>query len=433
MKALLTIASALLLGLGLTHAHAADWPQFQGPDRSNVSKETGLLKQWPAKGPALVWTFTDAGVGYSSPSIVGDRLYMTGAREDESFLYALDVANGKEVWKTKLGKRFTFKGNQWGDGPRAAPTVADGLIYALDGGGELLCAQASDGKEVWRKFLPVDLKAEVNKIGGGPDKLGWGFCAAPLVDGDLVILNAGGPEGTLAALNRKTGAVVWRSKDLTDQASYSSPVVAEVNGVRQYIVLLYRGVAGVAAKDGSLLWFYDKKPAYSDVLIPAPIYHDGHVYVSNGLGGAGCDLIKVTAAGGKFKATRVYANKNMKSNTGGIGLLDGHVYGYSDRRGWICQSWMGGEIKWGEKNALRGGGSLTVADGMLYCYGEDDGEVVLAEASPKGWAEKGRFTIPQHTRFKAPSGRDWTYPVVANGKLYLRDQELLFCYDVKAK
>jgi outer membrane protein assembly factor BamB len=423
---LVTLSPCHLVTLSL----GADWPQFQGPgpDRANASKETGLLKEWPEKGPKLLWTFKEAGVGYSGPALVGDRVYLCGADKENSYLIALDLA-GKEKWRTKLGKRFTFKGNQWGDGPRVTPTVADGLIYALDGGGELLCAQVADGKEVWRTSLLDDLKGEVNDIGGGPKRTSWGFCGAPLVDGDRLIVLPGGQEGTVAALNRKKGTVLWRSKELTDTASYASPVAAEIGGVRQYLVLVNRGLGGVAAENGKLLWYYEKKPPFGDVLIPTPIYHNGNVLITDSK--SGCDLVKVTADGGTFKAAKLKAAANRKSMTGGFSLVGGHAYGYFDRVGLVCLDMKDLKEKWKDKAELGDSGSVTYADGHLYGYGIDDGVVRLVEANPEGWKLKGSFELPEKTANQTPGGRYWTYPVVADGKLFIRDQELLFCYDVK--
>src|SRR5262245_35110146 len=231
----------------LSSARAADWPQWQGPNRDNVSPEKGLLKEWPRGGPPLAWTFKDGGAGYSSSAVVGHRLCTMGARGEDEYLLALDAKSGKELWKLKVGSSFTFRGNQWGAGPRSTPAVAGDHVYALGGFGDLVCADTG-GKEVWRKSMAKDLQGEVNPIGGGPEKLGWGNCWSPLVDGDRLICFPGGPKGAVAALDRKTGNLVWRSEKLTHQASYSSPVVAEVDGVRQYVVLFNEGMAGVAAK-----------------------------------------------------------------------------------------------------------------------------------------------------------------------------------------
>ena len=424
-------ALALVLGLFGAALFAADWPQWQGPTRDNISRDTGLLQEWPKEGPKLLWTFKELGHGYSGPAVVGDRLYILGTRGDSEYLFALDVGKGTKLWEVKLGPTYTFKGNQWGVGPRSTASVADNLVYALGGSGDLVCVTTA-GQEKWRKSMPKDLGGLVNPIGGGPkppEGFAWGWCWSPLVDGDKFICYPGGPNGALAALDRQTGNVLWRSKDVKVQCSYSSPIVGEVAGVRQYIFASNEGLHGVDAKDGKRLWFWQKKPTYNDYLVPAPILHGDAVYISVGPK-PGCDLIKLTAQNGKFTVKKVYFNRIMKNALGGVVLLKGHVYGYSASRGWTCQNFKTGKEVWSDKTL--DSGSLVYADNRLYCYTEEDGIVALAEASPKGWSEKGRFTIPQQGK-KAVSGKHWTRPVVANGRLYLRDQELLFCYDIKKK
>lgn len=425
----------LFLGFAVEPAGAADWPQYRGPNRDDISTETGLLPQWPAAGPKLVWSFADAGIGYSGPAIVGDRLYTIGDRGETAYLLALDLKNVKdqkpaELWAAAIGPKFDWKGNNWSAGSSATPTVDGELVFALDGTGDLLCADAATGKEVWKKNLPDELQAEVNPIGGGPKKLGWGFTWSPLVDGENLICLPGGPKGTVAALRKRTGEVVWRSAEVTDQAAYTSPMRAEIEGVVQYVVLTNRGVFGVAAQDGKLLWKFDRMPAYSTEVVNSPIIRGSLVYVTVGAG-QGCDLVHVEREGEKFKATAVYANRNLQNHHGNVVLWKDHIYGFAEGRGWTCQDFKTGEVVWTERQKLRAG-ALTYADGHFYCYGEDDATAVLIEATPAGWNEKGRFTIPQRSPNRKPSGRVWTPPVVSGGKLYLRDQELLFCYDVTA-
>jgi outer membrane protein assembly factor BamB len=430
----------LLLAVFLTLPFcAADWPQWRGPNRDGVSKETGLLKSWPKQGPKLLWTYRNGGLGYSCPAIVGDRLYTMGGRDGDEYLFCLDIKDStslKERWAVKIAPLFTFDINQWGDGPRATPTVDDGLVYGLGGQGELVCVEADSGKEKWRKSMPKDLAGQVNPEGGGPEKIGWGYTWSPLVDGDRLICTPGGPEGTVAALNKKSGKLLWRSKDFTKQCSYASPMLAEVGGIRHYVVLTYNGVTGISTS-GATLWHYPKKPPYNEVLMATPVVHQEFVFVT-GLKSSGCDLIKLAAKDGKIAATRVYANKDMTTGQGGVVLVGEHVYGYSVGLGWVCQEFKTGNVLWNEKFALESG-TLTAGDGRLYLLGEDygteEGSVVLLDATPQEWRVQGRFALPEMTkvldRKTQRGGKRWTPPVIANGKLYLRDQELIFCYEVK--
>ncbi len=421
---------------GTLAARAADWPQYRGPNRDDVSAETGLLKEWPKGGPALRWTFDGAGVGYSPPSIVGNRLYITGGREDKEFLIALDLKSPKdgtvkELWAAEIGPTFRWKGNSWSAGPSAAPTVDGGLVFALGGNGDLVCVDTA-GKERWRTNLPKDLDGQVNPIGGGPKNLGWGFAGAPLVDGDNLIVAAGGPKGTLAALDKKTGRVAWRSTELTDQAAYTSPMPANFGGVKQCVVLTNHGLTGVAAKDGKTLWSHRRKPPYGTEVINTPVIHDGHVYTTVAVAKGDCELVKVEKNGDAFEVSRVYSNANLMNHHGNVVLVGGHVYGNGQGAGWVCQDFKTGEVKWSERQKFPPG-AVTFADGRLYCYSETDGSAALVEATPTGWKESGRLKLPTASKQRQPQGKVWTPPVVANGRLFLRDQELLFCFDVRAK
>jgi outer membrane protein assembly factor BamB len=391
-----------------------DWPQWRGPNRDGLSAETGLLKEWPKEGPPLLWKATGLGAGFSSVSVAGQRIFTMGEQADANHVLALNRADGKILWSARLGKAGA---PGWGGfaGPRGTPTVDGSLVFALGQYGETICVNASDGKEVWRKHLTADF--------GGP-QVEWGFSESPLVDGDQVLFTSGGAKGTLVALNKKTGDLIWQTKDWTDNAHYSSIILAEINGVRQYIQLTDKSVAGVAPKDGKVLWKTARKGATA--VIPTPIYADGHVYVTSGYG-IGCDLFKV-AKGSDFTATQVYANKVMVNHHGGVVKVGEHLYGHSDGKGWTCQDFKSGEAKWQEKDKL-GKGSLVYADGRLYCREEaEKGVVALVEATPSGFVEKGRFTPPDRSGKKS-----WPHPVIAGGRLYLRDQDVLLCYDVKAK
>lgn len=427
---------AVLMAVLMSASAMGDWPQFQGPNRNSLASDTGLMKQWPESGPPVVWTTQELGVGYSSPAIVGDRLYITGAPASEELLFCLNSATGKALWTTAIGPKFDFENNrQWGSGPRSTASVSDGQVFAMGGAGNLICADAADGKIIWSKDMMKELGGEVNPIGGGigtkpgEPKVGWGYTWSPLVDGDRVVCFPGGGKGALAALDKKNGNVIWRSKLLTAQASYSSPIVAEIEGVRQYIVLHNAGVTSVSAKDGATLWNWEKE--YPDVAIPTPIYSDGYLFVT---GCKSCALLKITKAGDSFQAEMLYKGKAvrvMKNDVGGSVLVDGHVYGYSDKVGWVCQNMLSGNQVWAAREPLKAG-SVIAADGMLYCYDEDLAEVALVEANPKKFVLKSKFALPKTTGFKAPGGRNWTPPVIHNGHLFIRDQELLFCFNIKA-
>lgn len=412
-------------------ATADNWPQIQGSQRDNKSAETGLLKDWPDAGPELAWSFNNAGVGYSSPAVVDGRIYLTGGREGKAELFCLSAEDGTELWSLPLNqKSFDFKGNSWGAGPRAAPTVDGSSVYALAGDGQLVCA-TSDGALQWQLSLVDDLGGSVNAIGGGPKTYGWGFCWGPLVDGDHLICTPGSTngEGLVVALDKTSGKVVWRSQELNEEATYASPIIATIGDTKQYIVMTQSGIAAVAADDGRLLWYYKRSRPYSDVVIPTPVCHDGYVYASTG---DGCDMIQVSKTGDTFSAEKVYTSRNMKNSIGGFVLHDGHIYGTSERRGWVCQDFLTGDIGWYQRSSKGvGDGSLIFADGHLYLYGEKTAEVGLIEASSDGWVEKGRFALPEASKLTAPSGKTWTRPVIADGMLYLRDQELVFCYRIQ--
>jgi outer membrane protein assembly factor BamB len=409
---ILYVCLSTSLGASVALASGGNWPQWRGPDRNDVSKETGLLKDWPAGGPKRVWLFKNAGLGYAGPSIVGGKLFTMGVRNGGEELIAVDVKEGKELWAAKMGEALK---NNWGDGPRGTPAVDGENVYALSGRGDLVCANATDGKVIWRHTM--------TQFGG--KRPGWGYTESVLVDGDKVVCTPGGSKGAIIALNKKTGETIWQSQRFTDEAHYASIIAADYNKVRQYIQLTSQHVVGLDAVDGKVLWTSDW-PGQTAV-IPTPIFQDGFVYVTSGYR-VGCKLVKL---GANNEATEVYFNNEMVNHHGGVVLVDGYIYGYSDSGGWTCQNFKTGEKVWTERRALSKG-AVTCADGMLYCLGESDGTVALVEASPKGWKEHGRFKLDPQTTQRSPQGRVWTHPVVTDGRLYLRDQELLSCYDVKA-
>jgi outer membrane protein assembly factor BamB len=431
--------SSLLVALLIAPAaggplRADDWPQYRGPGRDDVSAEKGLLPRWPEGGPKLLWTYANAGVGYSGPAVVGSRYYTLGARGDTEFLIALDLEKVKdgapaEAWSARIGPLHDWPANQWSSGPSATPTVDGDAIYALGGKGDLVCVAAADGKERWRLNLPSALEAEVNPIGGGPRKLGWGFAGSPLVDGTRLVCFPGGPKGTVAALDKKTGKVAWRSAELAEQAAYTSPIPAEIDGVRQYLVLTNQGLRGVSAADGRLLWKFDREMGTE--VVNSPIAQGNRVFITVGAG-RGCFLVRVKRAGNAFTAEEAYANRNLANHHGNVVLRDGHLYGGSEGKGWVCHILESGELAWADRGKIPFG-SVTWADGRFYCTGERDGATALVEATPKGGTVVGRLALPRASALRKPKGQVWTPPVVAQGRLFLRDQELVFCYDLRAE
>lgn len=391
---------------------AADWPNFRGPNHDGISPESGLLKEWPQGGPKLSWKSTGLGQGYSGVSVVGERIYTAGSSKDAGYLYALNLKDGKQVWASKLGKSGA---PGWGGfaGPRATPTVDGDLVYVVDQWGDLMCAQATDGMEKWQKNYEKDF---------GASRPEWGFAESPLVHGKHVFVTPGGPKGAVVALDKETGATVWQSKEFTDPAHYSSLVLAKIAGEEQLVQLTEKNLVGLALKDGKLLWKAPRRGATA--VIPTPIVHEDHVYVTSGYG-IGCNLFKVSKSGDAFSAEQVYANKVMVNHHGGVILKDGNVYGFSDGKGWTCQDIKTGDARWQNKEKL-GKGSIAGFGDRFILRSEEKGTIVLIEASPEGYKEHGRFEPPDRSPKEI-----WPHPVVSHGKLFLRDQDVLLCYDLK--
>jgi outer membrane protein assembly factor BamB len=417
LAAMVFSGAALVCASAMADVPAKDWPSFNGPARDNISKETGLLKQWPKGGPPLAWKAKGIGDGHSSVVVANGKIFTAGKEGDSTFVFALNESDGKQVWKHEAGGIGRSNEGQGGKGPRATPTVDGDNVYMISASSDVYCLSAADGKDVWHKNL--------NKDFGGRMMSGWGNSESVLVDGENVICTPGGKNGTLLALDKKTGNPVWQTKELTDAAAYSSPLSADIGGVHQIIVLTSADLAGVDAKDGKVLWKVSR-PGKTAV-IPTPIVHDNYVYVTSGYG-VGCDLFKVNYEAGKFSVESIYTkNMNMIDHHGGVIYLDGNIYGHSDSKGWICQDMMTGAIKWASKALDKG--TIAYADGHFYCRAETrKGTIALIEASPDGWKETGRFDQPDRSDKQA-----WPHLVIANGKLYVRDMDTLLCYDIKAK
>ena len=405
---MLTVAALVALA-----AQDAGWTQWMGPGRENRSADTGLLKEWPSGGPPLLWKTDEVKEGFSAVAVAGGKVYTLGDLEDACYLIALNEADGKLAWKTRLGPARNHNNKGW-QGPRSTPTVDGDRLYALGEAGDLLCCETATGKEVWRKNMKSDFKGKVG---------GWLWSESPLVDGRHLICIPGGDQGAVMALDKTTGAPVWRTSDFKDGAQYTSLLPAEIGGARQYVVLTMRSVAGIGT-DGKLLWRIDREGATA--ICSTPVYHDGMVLVSSSYNNGRDTGIKVTSEGGSFKAELAYDVKEIANHHGGMVRVGEHVYGMSNNS-LVCLELKTGKMVW--KDKCVGKGSITYADGHLICRSEkpDKGEVALVEASPAGYKEKGRFSLSDSTK-KYP----WAYPVVAGGKLYIRNNDLLYCYNLRS-
>jgi len=400
-RALIVLAAIVFC---LSEARAQDWPQWRGPNRDGISKETGLLKQWPATGPALVWKATGAGGGYSSLAISGGRIFTMGVRAGRENVIAFDVATGKELWATPHGAVFS---NDRGDGPRGTPTVDGDRLYALGGNGDLSCLDTKTGKIVWTLNI-------LQKFGGENPK--WGISESPLVIGEKVLVNPGGPNASVMALNKKDGTVIWKTQ--SDQAGYSSAMPVQIGGTTQIVFFTDQRALGVDLKDGKFLWSYPK--ASNNVAnVATPIVRGNRVFVSSDYG-TGAALVEIKADG---TAQEVYFTKEMRNHHSSSILIGDYLYGFSSGI-LTAMRFDTGAVAWKDRSV--GKGSLVYADGNLYAFSEN-GVVGLIEATPTGYVEKGRFRIQQDS---LPT---WTHPVIAGGRLYLRDQNTIYAYDVKQK
>jgi outer membrane protein assembly factor BamB len=422
----------LCLVLGSTSLVLADpppggnWPQWRGVRRDNVSDDRDLLKDWPADGPRLGWEAKGLGPGYAGVAVAAGRVYTMGDGEDACYVIALDEATGNRIWAAKVGPPGDGGGYP---GPRSTPTVdpADGKhLYALGQHGDIVCIEIDGGKEVWHK----QMKADLHGIQVGMDLSGravpaWGYSEGLLVDGDRLVCTPGGGRGTLAALDKRTGEVLWRTTDWTDPAVYCSIVPATIAGVRQYVQLTGWTLAGVEPETGKVLWRQGRLGG--PAVIATPVVRGDDVYVTSGYG-IGCQRVHVTkAADGTFFAEVAYWNRSMKNHIGGVVLVGDCIYGSSDPGILVCMDLATGDVKWKDRSV--GKGSVVAADGMLYVRSEDGkGTVALIEAKPDGYKEHGRFDPPDRSKQSS-----WPPPVVTGGRLYLRDQDVLLCYDVRSK
>ena len=407
-------------GKAAEEAQRGEWSRWRGPNGDGISLETGLLDEWPSEGPPLVWRKKGTGRGYSSVAISGGKIFTLGKKQEKNHLIALNLEDGSPLWSTPIGG---------GGNPNSTPTVDGDLVFGLSLAGDLACCKTEDGTLVWSKNLGEDF--------GGKMMSGWGYSESPLVDGDRLICTPGSDEALIVALNKKTGDLIWATSSQQanigrkgeDGAGYASLVISNAGGVKQYVTLLGRGLVGVEAATGKPLWAYNGV-ANGTANIPTPLVGGDMVFGSSGYG-TGAALIKLNKSRTGFAAQEVYflPAKQMQNHHGGMILKDGYIYcGTGHGEGYpLCIEARSGLDAWRPgRGAGSGSAAIAYADNHLY-FRYQDGTMALIEATPKAYKLKGTFKAASH------NGEAWAHPVIAGGKLYLRDQDELLCYDVRKK
>jgi outer membrane protein assembly factor BamB len=400
-----------------------DWPQWQGPDRNAISREHGLLREWSKEGPPLAWKINELGGGDSAPSIAAGRIFGMSNRGEDEVVWAVSETNGKALWVTRLGPAFVQQVPQGKEGPGCTPTVDGERLYVEGLGGDLACLQANDGKVLWQLDLQRD-------FGGSLPT--WSFRESPLIDGEKLICTPGGEDATVVALEKLTGKTIWKSLvPGGPKAAYASVIPIDFDGQREYVQLTQKALVGIAATDGKFLWQYARCANGHGINCSTPIYRDGTVFAASAYGtGGGLVKLSKNETGG-VKAEEVYFSRKMQNHHGGMILFEGCLYGANggnEGGALVCLDFQTGNVLWDERDDpdhRAPKGSVALADGRLY-YRTEKGTMLLIEPNPKQYLERGRFEQPD--RSKQPA---WAHPVIANGKLYLRDQDLLLCYNVK--
>ena len=408
VKMICCVLSVFVSLSSAAEAERWDWPQFHGPNRDNVSRETGLLKRWPTEGLRLLWTAQGIGEGFSTVAVAGGLVYTTGNIGDHTVITAITVG-GKRAWTANNGPAY----RRDKPGTRSTPTIDDGRLYHENADGDVVCLDARTGKDIWSLNI-------LEKFDGR--NIQWALAESLLIDGGNVICTPGGERAGLVALDKNTGDTVWVCTDVSDKPGYCSPIVFEHEGVRQIVTLMAQSVVGVNAATGRLLWKVKHVTPF-DENINTPIYADGRVFVCSRT--TGSRLLRLDVDGDRVWANQVWESKQLDSQHGGVLLIGGHFYGacLSARGGpWVCLDVETGERTYAEKGI--GTGSLTYADGLIYALNHER-TVALARPDPRRFEIISQFDIPEGGR-----GPTWAHPVVCNGRLYIRHGDFLYCYDV---
>ena len=380
----------------------AEWAQWRGPNRDGISSETGFLKNWPKEGPKVLW-HVSLGEGYSGISIAQGKVYTMAAEGDDEFVICLNASNGEEIWRFRSGAKFT---EQRGDGPRSMPTVHGDSVFALGAEGKLYALDARDGTKLWAHNFVEEFDSKIPT---------WGFSSSPLIEGNLVLVEAGGKDGkSIVAFDKASGDVVWTTH--TDEVGYSSPIAIDFGGVRQIIFLTSKTLLSVAPEDGQIYWKYSWPEGIN---IATPIFiPDDKIFISASYD-KGAVLLRMTADGDRIGIKEVWKSRVMKNHFNSSVLQGDYLYGF-DNAILTCIEVDTGEERWRQRGFRKG--SLLLADGHLVILGEG-GKLALAEATPDEYREKARFQLFDD--------KCWTVPTLAGGRLYLRTQKEMVCLDLR--
>ncbi|MCY2983571.1 MAG: PQQ-binding-like beta-propeller repeat protein [Planctomycetota bacterium] len=417
----------LSIAMGQAFTSADDnWAQWRGPNRDGIAAPQALLNKWPSDGPKVAWSFSNAGTGYSSVSVEGNRLYTLGKRGDKNQLICLDTNSGSELWAASMGRAASGKdySTGWGDGPRSTAAVEGDFVYALTDLGDLGCFQKTDGKQIWSVNL-------VSDFGGGIPK--WGYSESVLIDGDRLVVTPGGAN-FLIGLDKRTGKKIWES-DFSAGAQYVSVMKHTFSGVPVYLTAFDQGLVGIHCETGKLL-FKNAATGNGTAVIPTPIVSDDLVYHSSAYK-AGNAAVKISVKDGLLSAEQIYhqPKESMENHHGGYVLREGAIIGFSKalRGVWMAQDLKTGNVLWSKKLGESKSGSIALADGLVYCYDDQQGICYLAKATRTGLEEISRVKLPEQTATDRKQGAIWAHPVIANQKLFIRDQEKIFAFDIAQK
>lgn len=424
----------------VSNAFAAEWTMFHGPNGNNRSSETGLLTSWPEGGPKLLWKIRDIGEktsGYSTVTIQNGRLFTTGMRGGRSFVFCFDL-EGNKLWDYDNGPAWTKSY----PGTRSTPTLDGDYLYDFSAMGELVCLTASEGKRVWSRNMLTDFEGE-NII--------WALSESIRIDGDRLYCAPGGKQASFVALNKRTGETIWTTPSLGEKTSYACPIIVEQEGLRMILTTYAKGMFGVNAENGELLFVFRHEQRY-DINSTRLIYHDGHLLLVNTVdqGGEGAVKLKLTVrptqtagsalsqasgteisnrlqySSGKVSLEEVWRNKNFDNLHDSVMLIDGFLYGgsFGYRAGvFMCVEWNTGETRYTGRNIGKGA-SFTWAEGLLYLL-TDKGEMLLIRPNPERFEVISQFDLPEEGE-----GPTWAHPVVCGKRLYLRHGAFLYCYDI---